>query len=86
MSLLDNLKGTLRSMIGQKTDKVVEEAAAKVEAPVIVEEIQAVAEEANETQANEAVETVAVEVEQAMDKVAENVQTAVDEMTAENNQ
>ncbi len=76
MSIIDSLKSTLKSLIGAKTDKVVEESKTQ-EITAIVEEkkeevIQAV-EEIKET-TNEAVDAAVAQVTETMNEIKENIE------------
>jgi len=70
MSFIDNLKGTLKSLIGTKTEKVVEEAQAKAE--VKVEEVKEAAVEVKEN-ADEAIDSAIAKVDAVMEQASQDL-------------
>ena len=87
MSFIDNLKGTLKSLIGSKTDKVVEESKIKMEvAPTpTVEVMQQPTEEVIESTPEVMMDMPApvVHVEPTIDTAVDNVTVAIDTVTAD---
>lgn len=76
MSLIDSLKSKLKSLIGAKTDKVVEESKAHGISAMVDEkkgEVVQVVEEIKET-TNEVVDTVVTKVTDTVNEIKENIE------------
>ena len=76
MSIFDDFKGALKSLVSKKTDNVVAEAKTKMEeeAPKIIEE--------KVEEVKEAVAEAQVSTDAAIDTAVDNVSAAVEEATA----